>query len=346
MNERAGIKPKLFDPQRLDAALAARRAAAPRESAPAIERKAFLDFEERFKIFSGRKYCLLTSSGRAALRAGLKALGVGKGCVAGMTNLTHPSAPEAAAWAGAKPDFIEIDKTTLNLDEAGLEIRTGKLDALLLTHMFAASSDMDRVMDFVKRERIPCLEDASQIIGETSKGRPYGSFGEIGVFSLSPYKPVSSPAGKAGVILCDDDALFRRIRAAAEEFGRPEPGVAGFLSLKLEVLPSTLAGLEKINASYLAGLAGIKGLYLPAVGRAAHEFPVLTPRRKALEARLRSAGVPLERIYEPFNSAYGTCGKYPASARYAAQALHLPVYPMMTESETRYVIKTVKEFFS
>ena len=277
---------------------------------------------------------------------GLKALGAGKGSVVGMTNLTHPSAPEAAAWAGAKPDFIEINAATLNLDEAGLESRAEKLDALLLTHMFAASAGMDRVMAFVKRERIPCLEDASQIIGESCKGRPYGSFGEIGVFSLSPYKPVSSPAGKAGIILCDDAALFRRVRAAAEEFGRPEPGVAAFLSLKLEELPSTLKGLEKINAAYHAGLAGIKGLYLPAAGRVAHEFPVLTPRRKALEARLRAAGVPRERVYEPFNSAYGTRGSYPVSERYAAQALHLPAYPMMTESETRYVIKTVKEFFN
>lgn len=339
------MKPDIFNPRRLDETLAAGRAAALRKTAQAGTRRVFADFENKLAAFAGRKHCLLTSSGRAALKAGMKALGVGKDAVVGMTNLTHPSAPEAAEWAGAGSEFIEISPLNLNMDDGALRAKVGKLDALLATHMFSASCDMTPALRACAAAGIPLMEDASQIIGECLGGRPYGSFGAVSVFSLSPYKPVSSPAGKAGAILCDDAALFGRIRAAAEEFGRPDRCVVPLLSLKLEILPATLAGLAKINSAYRAGLAGIKGLSLPVVGRAAHEFPVLTARRKTLAGRLSAAGVPLERVYEPFNSTRGTPGKYLASARYAARALHLPAYPLMTESETGYVIKTVKDFF-
>jgi dTDP-4-amino-4,6-dideoxygalactose transaminase len=332
------VKPRIFNPHRLDEKLSA--AARTARLSPG---NSVLELESRLAELAGRKHCLLTSSGRAALKAGMKALGAGKGSVVGMTNLTHPSAPEAAAWAGAGTEFIEISAASLNMDDGALRAKIRKLDALLATHMFAASCDLPRALKACAKAGIPLLEDASQIIGETLGGKPYGSFGAVSVFSLSPYKPVSSPAGKAGAILCDDDALFRRIKTAAGEFGGPESGLVPFLLIKIKILPSTLDGIKRTNAAYRAGLSGIHGLFLPAAGRAAHEFPVLTARRAELARRLTAAGVPLERVYKPFNPSRGA---YPVSARYAAQALHLPAYPMMAESETEYVIKTVRNFFS
>lgn len=332
------MKAGLFDPHRLDARLSREFAARLRRDSGLERKKIFAAFEAELAAAAGRRLCLLTESGRTALKIALLALGVKPGRRVGMTNLTHPSAPEAAIWAGAKPAYLEISPDNLNLDLDAAEKKAGRLDALLITHMFSASCGAGRAERLAAANKIPLLEDASQIIGESSGDRPYGSFGDASVFSLSPYKPVSCPGRRAGALLCDDKVLFRRIKAAAAEFGAPPPEAVPLLRLKLELLPKTLAGLRSINSFYRRELSGLPGLYLPAAGAGAHEFPVLARRRAALEAGLAAKGIPLERVYEPFSRAAG----FPACAAYSRQALHLPAYPDMTEAERTYVARTLK----
>lgn len=330
---------RLFDPYRLDARLAGRFAARLRREAGLPEKKLSALLEGDLAAAAGRRSCLLVESGRAALKIALAALGIKKGQRVGMTNLTHPSAPEAALWAGARPVYFDVSRENLNLDLAGAERKAGSLDALLVTHMFSASCGPEKAERLAAAAGIPLLEDASQIIGESFSGRRYGSFGQVSVFSLSPYKPVSCPGARAGALLCDDPALFRRIKAAAAEFGRPERGALPLLRLKLELLPATLAGLRAVNSFYRRQLNGLAGLLLPAAGAAAHEFPLLAARRAALAAALAARGVPLERVYEPFSRGAG----FPESALYARRALHLPCYPDMTEAERTYVVRTLKD---
>ncbi|MCM2267013.1 MAG: DegT/DnrJ/EryC1/StrS family aminotransferase [Elusimicrobiales bacterium] len=335
-----------FDPYRLDAALTARFCARLRREAgkrPAALRGAF---EEQLAGRAGRRFCLLTASGRDALKIAMKALGTGRNKEVWMTNLTHPSAPEAALWAGARPAFLEISPLNLNLDVSRLA-RSGKKPGLLLaTHMFGTSCDLEAAEKYCAAAGVPLLEDASQAIGGSRAGRPFGSFGELSVFSLSPYKPVSSRGAKAGAVLCSDAGLFARVKAAAREFARPPAGSLPLLALKLETLDATLAGLRSVNAAYRAALARLGALTLPAVGESSHEFPLLARRSGALAAALLAARVPLERTYEPFNAVYRRPGRYPASARYARAALHLPSYPLMTAAEINYAVKKIKEFYA
>ena len=328
---------RLFDPYRLDARLDAAGGAVPPD---AVRRT-----EAKLAALTGRRRCLLVSSGRDALKAALKATGIRKGSTVAMTNLTHPSAPEAAAWAGAAPLFAEISARNLNISGAALRAAVRKADALLLTHMFSASAGAAAAGRACAAAGIPLVEDASQIIGESEKGRPYGSFGLVSVFSLSPYKPVSCPGHRAGALLCDDEKVFSRLKRLAADFPPPPPAAAARLLWKLELLPSTLERLGLINAAYRAAFSGLRGVALPKAGPRAHEFPLLTSRRDGLLAALKRAGIPPERTYEPFNSCYGAPGAYPASAAYAREAVQLPVYPLMTEGETEHVIRTVKNFF-
>jgi dTDP-4-amino-4,6-dideoxygalactose transaminase len=333
----AAAETAAFDPHRLDKSLLSRPAGAPPRGAAA-------EFEAKLALRAGRRFCLLTGSGRDALKLAMTAAGAAGGTI-GMTDLTHPSAPEAADWCGADKSFIGINRRSLNLDDAALLAALRRIDVLLVTHMFSASCDIARAEKTCAEAGIPLIEDASQIIGESASGRPYGSFGDISVLSLSPYKPVSCPGVKAGAVLCDDKALFGRIKAAAAGFDRPSARTAAYLCLKLKNLDSTLAGLGRINAAYARSLSGLDGLSLAGAGPRAHEFPVLARKRSALEKALRAAGIPLERVYEPFSLAHGVGGTCRACARYAAQAIHLPVYPMMTACETAYVIKHVRKFY-
>ena len=336
------MTPKLFDPYRLDETLleasAGRLKKAAGPGAPAR-------FAEKLAAFTGRRYCLLTASGRSAIRAGLTALGAGKGTSVGMTNVTHPSALDQTLAVGAKPEFLEIALSNLNMDPEALRAAAGKLGALIFTPMFSTSVPPELILSLAKAGGFPVLEDASQIIGAAHDGRPYGSFGEISVFSLSSYKPVSFPEAKAGALLCDDPALFRKAVKAAAAFGGPDPATTPLMELKLSLLRKTLAVLRRNNDIYRRGLAGIKGLVIPETGGDAQDFPILVSRKKELEKVLLKMKVPLGRTYEPLNTLVPSRGHFPASAIYAGTALHLPAYPMMTESECLYAAKAVRGFF-
>lgn len=324
---------KIFDPHRID-----RAAEGPgRSPSPVpVER-----FERQFAEFIGRRYCRLTAGGGAALKVALGALRPKK---VALTDVTHPSLLEAVRHAGARPVLLDVDLRTLNVSKKALAAARGSYDLFLCAHMFSTPGLPGAPGSVVGRGRPPMVEDASQIVGAGRGGRRYGSFGLIGVFSLSPYKPVSAPWTKAGAVVWDDPGLSDRIEQGLRLFPVPDARTAGYLSMKLERLPETLAGLRKTNRFYRKALSGLPGLSLPRVADAAQEFPVLTERRAELERHLSAAGVPLEYVYTPLHGRRASPG-LPAASEYLRRALHLPVYPGMTEAEASYVAGAVRKFF-
>lgn len=336
------MTPKLFNAYRLDEALLEVSAARIRKAADpgATDR-----FEKKLAAFTGRRYCLLTASGRSAIRAGLAALGAGRGALVGMTDVTHPSALDETRAAGAKPEFLDIDPTNLNMSAKALKAGAARLDALIFTPMFSTSAPVKTVRAIADANGFPVLEDASQVMGISCGGRHYGSFGDISVFSLSSYKPVSFPHTKAGALLCDNPALFRKAVKAAAAAGGPDTAAIPLMELKLSLLKTTVAGLRRNNDIYRRALAGIKGLVLPRIGRDAQDFPILTSQKKELEKFMLKRKIPMGRTYELLHILAPSQGNFPGANRYAAQALHLPSYPAMTESECLYAARAVKDFF-
>jgi 8-amino-3,8-dideoxy-alpha-D-manno-octulosonate transaminase len=64
------------------------------------------------------------------------------------------------------------------------------------------------IMDIARRRGLRVLEDCAQCNGATFQGRPVGTFGEIGIFSLQINKSIT--AGEGGVLICNDDHLYKR----------------------------------------------------------------------------------------------------------------------------------------
>jgi len=325
----------IFDPYRIDRLLA-KSWPEPDNLSDAIE-----IFERELAAFIGRKHCRLTAGGGAALKIALKAL---KPARVALTDVTHPSLLEAVKYAEAEPVFLDINIKTLNISEEALMKVAGSFDMLLNVHMFGNPSIPDPVKRFPKKCLPSVVEDASQILGGDYKGKKYGSFGRIGIFSLSPYKPLSAPWAKAGAITWDDPALTKKILGGLGSFAKPDGRTASYLSLKLRNLPTVRSGLKKINRLYRRGLSGVGGLTIPPVSETSQEFPILTNRREELKRRLLKVKIPLERIYPPLHGK-DRDAEFPGASRYFMEALHLPVYPSMTESECSYIINVVKNFF-
>src|SRR5437899_5169994 len=78
-------------------------------------------FEREFAEFCGVQYCVGVGSGTDALRFALIAAGVQSGDTVVTVPNTFIATTEAISQAGARPDFVDIDERTYNMDPSQLE---------------------------------------------------------------------------------------------------------------------------------------------------------------------------------------------------------------------------------
>lgn len=164
------------------------------------------DFEERFADYCGARYAQAVSSGTAALRVAMAALGVGPGDEVITQGFTFVATWEAIFESGAVPVFTEVDDT-LTMDPADLERKiTPKTKAIIPVHMLGAPARIDKIMEIAARHKIPVIEDTAQACGGTCNGRRLGTFGVMGIFSFDPVKTITT--GEGGMVITDDEALY------------------------------------------------------------------------------------------------------------------------------------------
>src|SRR5262245_16827448 len=74
------------------------------------------EFEREFASFCTTRHCAGVGSGTDALRFALIAAGIGPGAIVLTVPNTFIATTEAISQAGARPDFIDIDERTYNMD--------------------------------------------------------------------------------------------------------------------------------------------------------------------------------------------------------------------------------------
>ena len=118
------------------------------------------------------------------------------------------------------PVLVDSDPLTWNLDVEKLkdkmkneiEIKGNrKIRAIMVVHIYGLPVDMDPVLELAERYGLQIIEDAAEMHGQTYKGRPCGSFGDLSTFSFYPNKHVTT--GEGGMVVTDDDRLAARCRA-------------------------------------------------------------------------------------------------------------------------------------
>jgi 8-amino-3,8-dideoxy-alpha-D-manno-octulosonate transaminase len=166
------------------------------------------EFEKKFAEFTGRKHGLAVSSGSAALRVALAAIGVGFGDEVITSGFTFVATWEAILESGAVPVFVGIDDT-LNLDPKELPNKiTSRTKVIIPVHMLGAQAHIEEIMNVAGQYRIPVIEDTAQSCGGFIKGKALGSFGAIGTFSFDSVKTLTT--GEGGMLIMDDPELYRR----------------------------------------------------------------------------------------------------------------------------------------
>jgi perosamine synthetase len=169
------------------------------------------EFERRFAERVGRRHGIAVCNGSAALDAAAAALDIGPGDEVIMPTFTIISCAAAVSRLGGIPVVVDCDPNTWNIDVNAIESRiTNRTRALMPVHIYGIPVDMDPLVDIARRHRLKVIEDAAEMVGQTYRGKPCGSFGDISTFSFYPNKHVTT--GEGGMIVTDDDALAERCR--------------------------------------------------------------------------------------------------------------------------------------
>ncbi|MBN2062683.1 MAG: DegT/DnrJ/EryC1/StrS family aminotransferase [Deltaproteobacteria bacterium] len=165
-------------------------------------------FEDEFARYCGVKYAHAVSSGTAALRVSLAALGICPGDEVITQGFTFVATWESIFDAGGIPVFAEIDDT-LCLDPDDLEKRiTPRTKAIIVVHMCGAHARVKEIVSIAQKHGIPVIEDTAQSCGGKMKGKSLGTFGKIGIFSFDSVKTLTT--GEGGMIITDDEELYIR----------------------------------------------------------------------------------------------------------------------------------------
>jgi perosamine synthetase len=182
------------------------------------------EFERRFSQLTGTKYALAMNSGTAALHSAYFAVGIKPGTEVIVPGYTFFATAAPILQCGGRPVFCDVDARTLLADPEDVARRvTPRTRAICVVHLWGNPGPLDRYAGIARQHGLALIEDCSHAHGASYRGRPVGSWGDIGCFSLQGPKAVSG--GEAGVAVTNDPELFDRMLVLGH-YGRLKQGQA------------------------------------------------------------------------------------------------------------------------
>lgn len=171
-----------------------------------ILKNKILEFEKIIRKKTGSKYCQLVTSGTAAIKIALKAVGVKRGDEVITQAFNFIATVEAIHEIGAIPIITNIDDS-LNMCPKELEKKISKkTKAIIPVHMLGVSCDMKNIMKISKKYKIPVIEDNCESFGGYYDKKMLGTIGDIGILSFDIGKSITTCEG--GAILTNNKKLY------------------------------------------------------------------------------------------------------------------------------------------
>ncbi len=236
------------------------------------------EFEKAFSEYIGSKYAVAVTSGTAALKVGLVALGVKPGDEVITQSFTFVATVEAILDIGAVPIVVNVDDT-LNMDIHELEAAiTTKTKAIVPVHMLGVAARMDAIMDISKKYEIPVLDDCCESLGADWNDEKLGVQSDIAAWSFDAGKVIIT--GEGGMLTTDNEELYLLVKEYSDHGhmnnkafprGRDTHRIYGFNYRMTELQAAVgLEQLKKINyivennsahyQAYEKALIGIEGI--------------------------------------------------------------------------------------
>ena len=166
-------------------------------------------FESLFSSKVDRNHGIAVSNGSAAIDVALEALDLNSGDEVILPSFTIISCINHIIRVGAVPVLIDSDPVTWNMKTQDIEKNiTNKTKIILVVHIYGLPVDMDPIISLSKKYNLKIIEDAAEMHGQTYKGNPCGSFGDISTFSFYPNKHITT--GEGGMLVTNDANLAEK----------------------------------------------------------------------------------------------------------------------------------------
>ena len=324
------------------------------------------EFEHRFAELCGVKYAVGVGNGTDAIILAFKALGIGPGDEVITAPNSFLASASAIAMAGATPVFADV-RTDLNIDPEAIERAiTSKTRAILPVHLTGRTADMTAINAIADKYQLHVVEDAAQAVGANLNGRPAGSLGDVGCFSLHPLKNLTA-IGDGGIVTTDNEEVFEYFVKARNhglvnrdetEFWSPNSRLdalqAAILNVKLRYLDAETDSRLQNVAFYQEALNGVVDVPVDLPGQKAvyQTFMIQAERRDVLHAYLLERGVDAKVHYpvpihlQPAASYLGHAkGDFPVTERLSETIMSLPVHPQLSTKQLEHTADRIREFY-
>ena len=326
-------------------------------------------FETAFAAFCNASHALSCCNGTAALHLALMALGVGPDDEVIVPTLTFVATPNAVAYCGARPVFVDSEPETWNMDPSLIEQKiTSRTRGIIVVHLYGHPVDMDPVLAIARRHRLFVVEDAAEAHGAEYKGRRVGSLGDVATFSFYGNKIITT--GEGGMVVTDDQALARKIRqlkGQGQDFERRYwfP-ILGYNYRMTNIQAAIgLAQLEKVDW-HLARRREVAGWYEELLGN--HPLFALQPEkpwarnvywmnsvvlaegfplsRDETMRRLAEQGIETRPFFYPMHTlpmyrSIASGHTFPVAESVAARGMNLPSSSKLTYEDVGYIAESL-----
>jgi len=339
-------------------------------------------FEEGMAAAVGRRHGVAVCNGTAALETAVAALGLEPGDQVVMPTFTIISCAAAIVRCGCVPLLVDSDPATWNLDVNKLRAKlqdeiekkgNRRIRAIMVVHIYGLPVDMDPVFELSAKYGLKIIEDAAEMHGQSYKGRPCGSFGDLSIFSFYPNKHITT--GEGGMVLTDDALLADRCRSLRnlcfqekQRFVHEELGFNYRMSnlqaalgvAQLERLDEFSAIKRRMGHRYNEGLKGVEGLELmpasvPYADNIYWVYGVVLRDEVPFDAaeamrRLGTRGIGTRPFFWPMHEqpvfrrmGFFTADSHPVAERLARRGFYLPSGLALAEGQLTEVVAAVRK---
>lgn len=317
-------------------------------------------FEREFSdvLLDGRP-TVAVNSGTSGLHLGLLAAGVGPGDEVIVPSFTFAATANSVALTGATPVFADIEPDYYGLaPQAVAAAITGRTVGIMPVHLYGHPANAEALATLAAERGLKLFEDAAQAHGAQLGGRPVGTFGAFGMFSLYPTKNMTS--GEGGMVSTADPEIERRLRLLRNQGmeHQYENELVGFNNRMTDIhaaigrvqLTKVNAWTERRirNAAFLT--ENLENVGTPAVAPGArhvyHQYTIrITEGRDELAAALRSEYNIGSGVYYPIPNhrlpSFRRTEDLPQTEKAAAEVLSLPVHPSLTQVDLDRIVTAV-----
>ncbi len=140
-------------------------------------------FEQAICDYTGTENALAVTCGTAAIHLALRVLGIEKGDDVLVSTFTFIGSITPVLYQNANPVFIDSEKESWNLDPVllreYLENCEKKPKALIVTHLYGQSAQIEEIATVCKEYGVYLIEDAAESLGATYDGKHTGTVGDF-----------------------------------------------------------------------------------------------------------------------------------------------------------------------